>query len=242
MGVGAWAVSVGAHGVLLATALVLTRDALPTPPPQPATVQMAFVAPPAAATTAPAAAEPVPPPEPPPPPPPEPLPVPEAAPAVAPPPEVPKPPQRPAPVRAGPAPPRTPHPAPKPQTAPKPPSAPEAQTPGPAAPASPPHADEAHTAAIDGGWMRQVGAWLAAHKTYPDEARQRGEEGRLAVRFTMDRSGRVTDVEVVRGSGSPALDRAAVAMLQDAALPPLPKAMPQATVTVTVQIRYALTP
>jgi len=90
--------------------------------------------------------------------------------------------------------------------------------------------------------MRAVGAWLAAHKTYPDEARQRGEEGRLAVRLTMDRSGRVTDVVVVRGSGSQALDHAALTMLQGAALPPLPEAMTQATITVTVQIRYALTP
>jgi protein TonB len=90
--------------------------------------------------------------------------------------------------------------------------------------------------------MRQVGAWLAAHKTYPEEARQHGEEGRLAVRFTMDRSGRVTDAAVVRRSVSQALDHAALAMLQGAVLPPLPEAMTQASVTVTVQIRYALTP
>jgi protein TonB len=90
--------------------------------------------------------------------------------------------------------------------------------------------------------MRAIGAWLAAHKTYPDEARQRGEEGRLAVRFTMDRAGHVSAVDIVRGSGSPALDRAALAMLRDANLPPLPETMGQGTITVTVQIRYALTP
>jgi protein TonB len=64
--------------------------------------------------------------------------------------------------------------------------------------------------------------------------------GRLAVRFTMDRSGQVTAVQVVRGSGSETLDQAAVTMLRGATLPPLPGAMPQSTITVTVQIRFAL--
>ncbi len=90
--------------------------------------------------------------------------------------------------------------------------------------------------------MHAVGAWLAAHKSYPEEARQRGEEGRLAVRFTMDRSGQVTTVDVVRGSGSEALDRAALTMLRGARLPPLPDAMGQPMITVTVQIRFGLTP
>jgi protein TonB len=90
--------------------------------------------------------------------------------------------------------------------------------------------------------MRAVGAWLAAHKIYPEEARRRGEEGRLAIRFTMDRSGQVTAVEVVRGSGSALLDGAALTMLKDARLPPLPEATRQPTITVTVQIRFALAP
>ena len=90
--------------------------------------------------------------------------------------------------------------------------------------------------------MRAVGSWLAAHKTYPDEARQRGEEGRLAVRFTVDRSGRVGAVDIVRSSGSLALDRAALNMLQGAILPPLPATMMQASITITVQVHYALAP
>ncbi|MBS0558843.1 MAG: energy transducer TonB [Proteobacteria bacterium] len=90
--------------------------------------------------------------------------------------------------------------------------------------------------------MQALGAWPAAHKTYPAEARHRGEEGRLAVRFTMDCSGHVRAAEIVRGSGSEALDQAALAMLQGANLPALPETMMQASVTVTVQIRYALTP
>ncbi len=90
--------------------------------------------------------------------------------------------------------------------------------------------------------MRALGEWLTAHKTYPEEARRHGEEGRLSVRFTIDRSGHVGAVEVVRSSGSQSLDTAALTMLQGATVPPLPETMTQATMSVTVQIRFALSP
>ena len=90
-------------------------------------------------------------------------------------------------------------------------------------------------------WQRSVFGWLAAHKTYPEVARRRGEEGRVGLRFTVDRSGRVLDVMVVSSSASPRLDNAALAMLRNASLPPFPATMPQERVTATVQIRYRLT-
>jgi periplasmic protein TonB len=98
------------------------------------------------------------------------------------------------------------------------------------------------TAAVVAGWREALGAWLAAHKTYPEDARRRGEEGRAAVHFTMDRSGRVLDVELSQSSGSAILDEAARAMLRGATLPPLPPTMTQEQITVTVTIRYALAP
>jgi protein TonB len=102
-------------------------------------------------------------------------------------------------------------------------------------------ASESRSIAVDGTWMQAVGAWLAAHKTYPDAARRQGEEGRLAVRFTVERTGQVSAVELVRGSGSTILDEATRDLLRRAVLPPLPPDMTQGSVTVTVQIRYALT-
>ncbi len=90
--------------------------------------------------------------------------------------------------------------------------------------------------------MQAIVAWLATHKTYSEDARSLGEEGRLAVRFTGDRAGRDTAVDIVRSSGSSRLDDAARHMLQGATLPALPSAMTQDSVTVTVQIRYALAP
>jgi protein TonB len=257
----AWALSAIAHALLLAAALVLARSAIPSAPPEPATLEMAFLAPPAPAeaSKSPAArasetqslSEL----------PPQPTSAPEeqsvslSPPELTPPSQQVQPPapdveaplawkpvhalghpasQKPKPIAA-----HTPGPTPA-----KPEVLAEAPSHGPLAPvpslANTPHPDEAQATPIDGGWMQAVGAWLAAHKRYPDEARQRGEEGRLAVRFTMDRSGQVTAVQVVRGSGSETLDQAAVTMLRGATLPPLPGAMPQSTITVTVQIRFAL--
>lgn len=109
--------------------------------------------------------------------------------------------------------------------------------PGPAASPSPP-AD----AAPDPSWQQALGVWLTTHKVYPEEARRRGEDGRVVVRFTVERSGHVLDVELIRSSGSSRLDAATEAMLRGRQVPPFVASMTQDQVTVTVTIRYALSP
>jgi protein TonB len=93
---------------------------------------------------------------------------------------------------------------------------------------------------MDREWQRALAGWLAAHKTYPDEARRSGTEGNVVLRFTIDRSGRVLDVMLVRSAGSSVLDSAAEAMVRNATLPPFTPGMSRDTVTITVQIHYAL--
>src|SRR5271165_3812929 len=117
-----------------------------------------------------------------------------------------------------------------------PPSATAAGPPNASAPAQ-----QAAEAPIAADWQRALAAWLAAHKTYPELARRRGEEGSVVLRFTANRSGHVLDVSLLRSAGSPVLDGAAEAMVRDATLPPFIATMPRDTVTVTVTIRYALT-
>lgn len=89
-------------------------------------------------------------------------------------------------------------------------------------------------------WQAQLGAWLQAHKHYPEAARDMDEEGNVEIRFTVAQDGRVTAVSVVQGSGAPILDDAALAMLQDATVPALPPTMAQSAITITVELRYAL--
>ena len=100
---------------------------------------------------------------------------------------------------------------------------------------------EAPPAPISTAWRQALAAWLAAHKSYPEAARRRGEEGSVALRFAVERSGRVTEVSVARGSGSPVLDAAAEAMLRNATLPAFPATMSQERIVVTVQLHFSLT-
>lgn len=255
------------HVAACLLALAYVRVPQP-PPPEEQAITLVFEPPAAPPAAAPESAPP--PAETEPPAPPdvvtEPPPLPEA---VAPPPEPPPPPlepQSPPPIEATPAPAEPPPPPPvlQPEAKPREPSKPvpppvahkPMSRPKPAAPARVTEAPadtaaEASPAArptqpaavtpIPADWQHSLAAWLAAHKTYPELARQRGVEGSVALRFTADRSGRVLSVSVVRSAGSPVLDAAAEAMVRDATLPPFPAGMPQQTATVTVAIRYALT-
>ncbi len=134
-----------------------------------------------------------------------------------------------------------PHPAVRPTE--KMPSPPEAASPAreaaPAPSPSPPVAAQP-VPVVDADWARSVSAWLEAHRTYPPEARRRGEQGRVTLRFTVDRTGRVDDVDVVKSSGSLRLDNAALDLLRAAALPLFAPAMTADRVTITLQIGYRL--
>jgi len=249
------------HAALLGALILLTsnRSLLMVEDPRP--VSLLFEAPPAVPPTvvpepdpapvpAPPAPEPPPPPapqlaipqpQPPPDPAPRPTPEPEAdlasTPLPLPPPPVPPPPPEPtrrlsgsraAPVARS----ALPTPA-VPMSAPATPKL--NQSPSPSAAAGPPL-----QAAIIPSWQGELASWLNTHKTYPMEARRRGEQGRATVRFTVSRDGQVQDVLLLSSTGSVMLDEAIEHMLHGAHVPPFPSAMEQTTVTVTVQIRYAL--
>ena len=51
---------------------------------------------------------------------------------------------------------------------------------------------------------------------YPEIARRDGIQGDLLMKFTIQKSGKVTDVEIVKSSGYPMLDEAAKKALLDA--------------------------
>ncbi len=101
-----------------------------------------------------------------------------------------------------------------------------------AAPISPPAAS-ARRGAEDGldvqapqgtsrSYAAKVRSWLYAHKIYPRRARMRREEGRVRVRFVIDRTGTLIEGGIVEGSGNRTLDEEAAAMLYRASPYPRP--------------------
>lgn len=117
--------------------------------------------------------------------------------------------------------------------------APSPERPSSASPATEPTPPSSPATTVSDGWRQALAAWLAEHKTYPDEARRQGIEGNVTLRFSVDRSGHVIEVTVLRGSGSRILDSAAEAMLSNAMLPsPVPAI--QDRITISVQVHYKL--
>ena len=93
---------------------------------------------------------------------------------------------------------------------------------------------------ISPDYRSMLSSWLETHKRYPEEARQRGEEGRAVLRFRVDRSGRLLDYSVVSSTGFADLDQAIDTMMRGATMPPFPPSMTTPEIEVSVTIRYGL--
>lgn len=111
-----------------------------------------------------------------------------------------------------------------------------APTPSPQPPA---HALNDEQASI--GYIRQVAAFLNRVKTYPEKARAAGQQGIVVVRFTISRAGQVGSINVLRSSGSEALDDAGLALVRRAApFPPLPDDFNGPLLTLTLPLSFGL--
>ena len=71
-------------------------------------------------------------------------------------------------------------------------------------------------------WETELVAHIERFKRYPPDARARGDQGVTRVTFTVDRDGWVRGTRIVQSSGSPELDREALAMLARAQPVPRP--------------------
>ncbi|MDB5653011.1 MAG: TonB-like [Tardiphaga sp.] len=86
-----------------------------------------------------------------------------------------------------------------------------------------PTASAARTAQLV-SWKRKLALHLQRNKRYPSEAQARHEHGMARVSFVVDRQGHVISSSIVKGSGSEALDRETLALLQRAQPLPTPPA------------------
>lgn len=162
-------------------------------------------------------------------------------------------PEPPAVVEPEPEPLPEPEPEPVPVVAPAPAAAPGTETvegdalpeggaPGSAASAAsdtPSDAGGDPQAALE--YKTELQLWLQQHKRYPRRLKRRRVEGEVVVAFTVDAGGRLLDHRIVRSSGEPGLDEAAIDLLVDAdPMPAIPSSMGLARYTAELPVRYAL--
>jgi protein TonB len=90
-------------------------------------------------------------------------------------------------------------------------------------------------------YVSSLTAALRSRLRYPNIALSQGVSGIAALRFTMDRSGRIISSTLVKSAGHPALDQAALATASPgSSLPPAPAALPQQQFTISVPLRFNL--
>lgn len=110
---------------------------------------------------------------------------------------------------------------PQPSAQPSAASAPAARS-APTAQPSPQAGNPAPSQALP-SWQSRLLAHLNRYKRYPEDARRRGQQGVVKLRFVVDGRGNVLSFELAGKSGSGSLDRATLQMIRRAQpLPPPP--------------------
>ncbi|SEJ74201.1 protein TonB [Pseudomonas linyingensis] len=220
-----WGISLllvlGLHIGVVLWSLYWQPQAAPLELPPPAMLIELPPAPPAAPAAPPPPPEPVRAPEPPP----QPKVIEAPKPKLALPPPPPKP--RPKPPKPEPKP--EPKPRPRPPVEPPPSSAPVSDSvpvpnAKPAARPSPQAGNPAPSQA-KASWQSRLLAHLNRYKRYPEDARRRGQQGVVKLRFVVDARGQVQSFELAARSGNPSLDRATLQMIRRAQ--PLPAPPPE---------------
>lgn len=235
---GPLAVAAAIEASLVLAMLHLAASAGVTAAPHPQRVRIALETPKPPPRPKPAPPKPKPPPprpKPPPPkpkpPPPRPRPLPKPLPKPLPPPPKPLPKPPPRPPRPRPMPRPQPRPVPRvvrdPQPRPSPPPAPPTR-PGPT---------PAQVASIVMQYAAVLNARVQANLQVPGMIQMMHLSGRTLVELRVAPDGRLLQVSVARSSGIGAIDRAALAAVRGAGLPPFPDGMPRHPVTFTLVVR-----
>jgi protein TonB len=95
-------------------------------------------------------------------------------------------------------------------------------------------------AQLGADWRSAFMAWLRQHGYYPRQAVEAGEDGTAIVRFTVDRSGRVSGLQLIGRSGSIWLDAGAQALLRNQIVPPFPPDTQEDSAEIDLTINYIL--
>lgn len=69
---------------------------------------------------------------------------------------------------------------------------------------------------FQGGGTKAFSNWVTSRLVYPESSRQQDSEGTVRLKFTIDKSGNLTDLEVLKSSGDVLLDAEAVRVVLSA--------------------------
>jgi periplasmic protein TonB len=90
-------------------------------------------------------------------------------------------------------------------------------------------------------WQGLLLADLESHKRYPPEARERGEQGVVYLRFAMDRRGKVLSLSLQKSSGFGDLDQETLDLIERSQpLPPPPPTITGSVIELVVPIQFEL--
>ncbi len=88
-------------------------------------------------------------------------------------------------------------------------------------------------------WESRILAQLERHKHYPLEAQRQHEEDTVAVRFSVDRRGRVLSAQIERSAGYALLDEEALSLIHRVSpLPSPPKEVTGDPIELVVPVEF----
>ncbi|HUZ73633.1 MAG TPA: TonB family protein [Stellaceae bacterium] len=90
-------------------------------------------------------------------------------------------------------------------------------------------------------YLEALQRWLSKYKRYPAAALKKKEEGQAVVGFTLKRDGTVLSAWIVRSSGVPALDAAALELMHRASpVPPVPARYQGSELKLAIPVNYSI--
>ncbi len=89
---------------------------------------------------------------------------------------------------------------------------------------------------VAAAYERQVAEIIRRNLQYPANARRRGIEGTVLVRFVIEDRGRTADILIVQSSGAPILDRNALETIVKCSFPPPPGGSVELSLPITFRL------
>ena len=93
---------------------------------------------------------------------------------------------------------------------------------------------------VGSNWIAELEQWVNDHKYYPEMAGELNQQGTVVIRFSVDRAGHVSHLEMVSPTGYALLDQAWLGLFRDADLPPRPHDGRSDIATITASMHFEI--